>query len=267
MPMLADDRGHAVDLPRPPQRIVSLVPSLTEALAVTVPDRLVGATDWCTHPADLDLPRVRGTKNPDRAKIFALRPDLVVANQEENRRLDIDRLRAAGIAVWVTVTESVDQALESLRRLFVDALLVGQPDWLSDAAADWSSGPSLPPARVVVPIWRDPWMVIGARTFAGDVLARLGLHNAFAGSPERYPKLALSAIHADDPDVVILPDEPYVFTATDGPEAFPDSAVALVSGRMLTWYGPSLVTARAELHAEIDQALTLGGQTTGGEPR
>ena len=89
---------------------MSLVPSLTEALAVTVPDRLVGATDWCTHPADLDVPRVRGTKNPDHATIGRLRPDLVVANQEENRRIDVDRLRDAGIPVWVTQVESVDQA-------------------------------------------------------------------------------------------------------------------------------------------------------------
>ena len=91
-----DDRGTLVELPRPPRRVVSLVPSLTEALAVTVPDRLVGATDWCTHPADLDVARVRGTKNPDRAAIAALAPDLVIANQEENRQLDVQRLRAAG---------------------------------------------------------------------------------------------------------------------------------------------------------------------------
>ena len=94
--MLADDLGHRMVLPRRPQRLVSLVPSLTEALAATVPERLVGATDWCTHPADLSVARVRGTKNPDRAAIAALAPDLVVANQEENRRTDVERLRAAG---------------------------------------------------------------------------------------------------------------------------------------------------------------------------
>ena len=92
-----DDLGHPVDLPHPPRRVVSLVPSLTEALAVTVPDRLVGATDWCTHPAGLDVPRVRGTKNPDRTAIAALAPDLVVANQEENRELDV-RAAAGGRA-------------------------------------------------------------------------------------------------------------------------------------------------------------------------
>src|SRR3954451_20992433 len=115
---LADDLGHPLVLDRAPRRIVSLVPSLTDALAVTVPDRLVGATDWCTHPLDLQVVRVRGTKNPDRNAIMALSPDLVVANREENRRLDVDRLRAAGVPVWVTVIESLDAALRSMRRLF-----------------------------------------------------------------------------------------------------------------------------------------------------
>ncbi len=94
MPTLEDDRGHPVALEDHPVRVVSLVPSLTEALAATVPDRLVGATDWCTHPAGLDVTRVRGTKNPDHRAIAALHPDLVVANQEENRRVDVERLRA-----------------------------------------------------------------------------------------------------------------------------------------------------------------------------
>jgi ABC-type Fe3+-hydroxamate transport system substrate-binding protein len=243
----ADDLGTPVDLPRPPRRVVSLVPSLTEALAVTVPDRLVGATDWCTHPAGLDVARVRGTKNPDRAAIEALTPDLVVANQEENRRLDVERLRAAGVPVWVTVIESVDQALASLRRLLADVLDAGEPGWLTEAADVWAEPAPGSGVRVAVPVWRDPWMVVGARTFTGDVLARLGLVNVFAESDDRYPKVAVEDIPAARPDVVVLPDEPYLFTADDGPEAFPGTRTALVSGRDLTWYGPSLGPARARL--------------------
>ena len=252
--MSRDDLGTPVDLPRPPRRVVSLVPSLTEALAETVPDRLVGATDWCTHPAGLDVPRVRGTKNPDRAAIAALEPDLVVANREENRRLDVDRLRAAGVPVWVTVIESVDEALASLRRLFGEVLGVGEPGWLTEAAAVWGGPPPAmarpePALRVAVPVWRDPWMVVGPRTFTGDVLARLGWANVFAGAEDRYPKVSVGDITAAAPDVVVLPDEPYVFTADDGPEAFPGIRTALVSGRDLTWYGPSLGPARARLLA------------------
>ncbi|MGY1698354.1 helical backbone metal receptor [Geodermatophilus sp. SYSU D00766] len=245
--MSEDDLGRPVELPRPPRRIVSLVPSLTEALAVTVPDRLVGATDWCTHPADLDVARVRGTKNPDRAAIAALAPDLVVGNREENRRLDVDRLRAAGTPVWVTVIESVDEALASMRRLFAEALQVPEPGWLTTAAAEWARPVPAPPLRCAVPVWRDPWMVVGPRTFTGDVLARLGLVNVFGAGEDRYPHVAVDDVLAAAPDVVLLPDEPYPFTADDGPEAFPGVRSVLVSGRALTWYGPSLATARADL--------------------
>jgi len=251
MPTLLDDLGHPLRLARPPQCIVSLVPSLTEALAVTVPGRLAGATDWCTHPAGLDVPRVRGTKNPNRAAITALRPDLVVANREENRRHDVEHLRAAGIPVWVTEIETVDAALRSLRRLFTDVLSVPEPDWIRLAASEWSRPPALPALRTVVPIWRDPWMVVGARTFTGDMITRLGLAHVFAGSPDRYPRHELTQLAAAGAELAVLPDEPYPFTASDGPEAFPGIAVALVSGRSLTWYGPSLTTARAELTASI----------------
>ena len=105
--LVSDDLGCAFVLPGSPERVVSLVPSLTESIARTVPEVLVGATDWCTHPADLDATRVRGTKNPDVATILGLRPDLVVANKEENRELDVRRLRQAGVPVWVTVIETV----------------------------------------------------------------------------------------------------------------------------------------------------------------
>lgn len=241
---LHDDLGHPVRLAGPPARVVSLVPSITESLAATVPDRLVGATDWCTHPADLDVTRVRGTKNPDLAGIAALRPDLVVANKEENRELDVRRLRERGIEVWVTVTETVDQALGSLDRLFLEAFGL-RPDWLVAARAEWvEPGPDRGSAAVA--IWRDPWMVVGRDTFTGDLLRVLGLRNVFGTDADRYPHTTPEEIEARDPDVVLLPDEPYVFTAQDGPEAF-GVPTALVSGRLLTWYGPSLVGARAAL--------------------
>ncbi len=246
-----DDLGFPVRLDRPPRRVVSLVPSLTEALAVTVPERLVGATNWCTHPPGLDVVRVRGTKNPDRTAITALAPDLVVANREENRRLDVDRLRAAGVPVWVTVIESLDDALRSLRRLFVDVLAVEEPEWLLRAAEEWARPVPEPPLRVAVPIWRDPWMVVGSRTFTGDLLARLGLVNVFGSSAERYPRVPLDDLRTAGADLVLLPDEPYVFTADDGPEAFPHVRTVLVSGRDFTWYGPSLTTARGDLFRRI----------------
>ncbi|MEV7397715.1 helical backbone metal receptor [Aeromicrobium sp. NPDC092404] len=252
MTLPSDDLGHPVDLVRPARRVVSLVPSLTEAVAATQPEALVGATDWCTHPAGLEVTRVRGTKNPDRSAITALAPDLVLANREENRELDVDRLRAAGIAVWVTVIETVDEAFASMERMFVDALGWDSPSWLDEARAVWAEPAPESGRRVAIPIWRDPWMVVGGRTFTGDLVARLGLVNAFDGGTERYPRVDLADIDSLDVDLVLLPDEPYVFTADDGPEAFEHTPTRLVSGRSLTWYGPSMLTARAELESTLD---------------
>ena len=240
-----DDLGAPVDVAGKARRVVSLVPSLTEALASERPDALVGATQWCTHPADLDVPRVRGTKNPDLAAIRALEPDLVVANKEENRELDVRRLRDAGIAVWVTDIATVPGAVASMETLFVDALRWDVPAWLARARALWCG--DLPPVtgRVVVPIWRDPWMVVGGDTFTSDLLRRRGWENAYADT-DRYPSVSPAEVDARSPDVVLLPDEPYVFTAEDGPESFA-TPTRLVSGRLLTWYGPSLVEAATSL--------------------
>ncbi|MGW5778388.1 helical backbone metal receptor [Streptomyces sp. NPDC003863] len=269
------------------RRVVSLVPSLTETVAVTAPGLLVGATDWCSHPAGLDVARVGGTKNPDVAAIAALRPDLVLANEEENRAPDLDALRAAGIDVLVTEIRTLDQAFRELERVLAACGAPARPRWLVEAEEAWAAveplgpvasggpvepagaagplrsaatgppesvaaaGPPVsvtaaePPVSVtaVVPIWRRPWMVLGCDTFAGDLLARLGVRNLYEGHPERYPRIPLDELHTARPDLVVLPDEPYRFTRDDGPEAFPGTAAALVDGRMLTWYGPSLAEA------------------------
>ncbi|WP_053762392.1 helical backbone metal receptor [Streptomyces sp. AS58] len=237
-------------------RVVSLVPSLTEAVAVSAPGALVGATDWCTRPADLDVVRIGGTKNPRIERILALGPDLVIANEEENRAPDVDALRAAGAEVLVTEVRDVPQAFRELARV-LEACGVGtRPVWLTEAEAAWSR---LPAARsratAVVPIWRRPWMVLGRDTFAGDVLSRLGVDHLYAGHPDRYPRIPVDDLRAAAPDLVVLPDEPYRFTADDGPEAFPGLPCALVSGRYLTWYGPSLAAAPRVLGEALRAAL------------
>ncbi|MFB9732291.1 helical backbone metal receptor [Ornithinimicrobium kibberense] len=251
--VVVDDLGAEVALPDGPvTRVVSLVPSLTEAVAVTRREALVGATDWCTHPQDLDVTRVRGTKNPDRAAVAGLHPELVLAVQEENRELDVRRLRAAGVPVWVGVVESVDQAVDAMERIFGEVLAWGVPDWLARVRELWAQAGGSPPApraRVAVPVWRDPWMVVGSATFTGDLLARAGLINVFADHPERYPALPVEEVDGAGADVVLLPDEPYEFTADDGPEAFGRTPTRLVSGRLLTWYGPAMAQAWDHLAA------------------
>lgn len=244
---MRDDLGADVPLGAPARRVVSLVPSLTEALAASTPERLVGATEWCTHPADLDVARVRGTKNPDLAAVRALSPDLVVANQEENRELDVRRLRDAGVAVWVTRIETVEESLASMSRLFTEALGLADPPWLVEARSLWAT-PAPRRLSVAVPIWRDPWMVVGSPTYTDDLLTRAGLANVLAHLDGRYPTLTADEVDGAGADVVLLPDEPYVFTADDGPEAF-TTPTRLVSGRLLTWYGPAMVEAYATLAA------------------
>lgn len=255
MTELADDLGRPVPVPDRVRRVVSLVPSLTEALEVTAPGIVVGATDWCTHPAGLSAVRVRGTKNPDLERVRALAPDLVVANAEENRQPDLDALREAGTAVWVTDVRTVPGALSSLARLLA-ACGIGRPAWLDDAVAVWTDPPVLRPRRrAVVPVWRRPWMALGRDTFAGDVLARIGVDNVLAGDPERYPRVSLDRLPPHD--LAVLPDEPYRFTPDDGPQYFAQVPSVLVSGRLLTWYGPSMVQAPQVL-ADAVRAATTG---------
>ncbi|MFJ8333996.1 helical backbone metal receptor [Streptomyces sp. NPDC094437] len=238
-----------------PPRVVSLVPSLTEAVAVSVPGALVGATDWCSHPAGLDVPRVGGTKNPRLDRVLALTPDLVIANEEENRAPDLAALRDAGVEVLVTEVRDVAGAFTELARVLAACGAGDRPGWLREAAETWAGLP-VPERRstAVVPVWRRPWMVLGRDTFAGDVLARLGVDHLWAGHAERYPRVPLDALRAAAPDLVVLPDEPYRFTSDDGPEAFPDLTCALVSGRHLTWYGPSLAEAPRVLGAALRAA-------------
>ncbi|WP_290060729.1 helical backbone metal receptor [Amycolatopsis solani] len=254
MTSLVDDLGEPVPLSGPASRIVSLVPSLTEAVEVSAPGRLAGVTDYCTHPSTLDVPRVGGSKYPKLDRVLDLAPDLVLANSEENRPEDVERLRANGIPVWVmAASASVPAALASLRRILTQACELDEPDWLVSAEELWRE---TRPVRfhAVVPVWRKPWIVLGRDTFGGDVLRRVGVANVYAGSDERYPRPDVAELRAHlsaDADLLVLPDEPYLFTEDDGPDHFPGARYVLISGRHLTWYGPSLVEAHAALTAAL----------------
>ncbi len=265
-----DDLGLPVPIGPLIRRVVSLVPSLTETVAACAPGLLVGATNWCAHPADLTVTRIGGTKNPDIAAIVALRPDVVLANEEENRLPDLDALRSAGQSVWVTRIRDLPEALASLRRMITLACRQPEPAWLDAAGQAWRDSSAAgrhglegagAAGRVaaVVPIWRRPWMVLGRDTFAGDLLARLGITNVYAGHRDRYPRIGIAELRGAGADLVVLPDEPYRFSASDGPEAFPGSRTALVSGRHLTWYGPSLTEAPAVLRRQLAAARVRSG--------
>lgn len=257
--MIVDALGRPVRLAGAPQRIVSLVPSLTEYLfAIGAGDRLVGVTDFCIEPAEqvACLPKVRGTKNPDRAAILALHPDLVLAAKEENRERDVVALEAAGIPVYVTDIRSVAGALDQLSEVarLVEAERRAEPLLTEIRAAltlarEISARQS--PRRVLAFIWRDPWMAIGRDTYADDLLRLCGAENLALRLPDRYPRAALDAFLQLDPEVILLPDEPYRFTADDCESFKPFADVAairlgsihLCDGKLLTWYGPRTAEA------------------------
>lgn len=247
---------------RLPRRIVSLVPSLTEALfELGLGERVVGVTDWCVHPARAlaSLPRVGGTKNPDLAAIRALRPGLVIANREENRRRDVERLEAAGIAVWVTYPRTVADGVALLREL---AVLGGRERELATlvspieaAVAEASAAAPGRRPRVFCPIWKKPWMAVGGDTYAHDLLRLCGGDNVFSERGDRrYPIVSEEEIVAARPEVVLLPDEPFAFGPRDAAElaALPLPAAAhgrihLIDGTLLSWYGPRIGRAIATL--------------------
>lgn len=255
---LLDDLGAAVPLDRSPRRVVSLVPSITETVAASAPALLAGVTDYCTHPPGLPAARVGGSKYPDVGAVLAQRPDLVLANAEENRQEDVAALREAGVPVWTTAAAgTVPAALDSLRRMLTEPLGLPEPAWLPRATAAWVDVPAVR-ATGIVCVWRRPWIVLGRDTFAGDVLRRLGVANVFADHHDRYPRPPLDRLRelldAGTADLVVLPDEPYSFSAEDGPEAFGGARHALVSGRHLTWWGPSLLEAVGVLRSQLAAA-------------
>ncbi len=260
-PNSKDASGTVVRLPRRPERIVSLVPSVTETLfALGLGDQVVGVTDWCIHPADAltHVSRVKGTKNPDLTTIEALHPDLVIANLEENREVDVSRMRELGLCVWVDFPCTVPEVIEHVAWLAA----LGAPDeraaTLLDSlrrASDESLERTPVPQRCFLAVWKDPWMTIGAATYAHDLLRRLGLNNVFADSSERYPRVSIEEIEARDPEVILLPDEPYAFTRDDAESLrerlFRTSAaragrVYVADGTLAFWHGPRTVRVLRE---------------------
>jgi ABC-type Fe3+-hydroxamate transport system substrate-binding protein len=238
-----------------PQRIVSLVPSLTESLfALGLGARVVGVTEWCIHPAEgvAPLAKVGGTKQPDLAAIRALGPDLVLANQEENRRRDVERLEADGIRVWVTYPRTVAEGAALLAEL---AELGASPETRARvvepvlaAVAEAERARPMEGTAVFCPIWRDPWMAVGGDTYADDLLSLSGGRNVFgARGGRRYPRVTLDEVVAAAPEVVLLPDEPYAFGADDEAElrrlplpAAKSGRIHRIDGTWVSWYGPRI---------------------------
>jgi ABC-type Fe3+-hydroxamate transport system substrate-binding protein len=254
---VSDDLGFRLDLATAPSRIVSLVPSWTETFfAFGMEHEIVGITKFCVAPADkvASISKVGGTKNPDVRAIINLEADFVIANAEENRREDIERMRAHGIPVFTTYPRTVPGAVDSILKLGRalrrehEAAQLAQQITLAVGGIEAGLGVwNKLRLRVFCPIWKKPWMSFNADTYAHDVLRMLGFNNVYAAAGERYPVTTLDEALSRRPDIVILPDEPYEFGEADVAELkamLPPALsrrVLLVSGRDLHWYGVHMV--------------------------
>jgi ABC-type Fe3+-hydroxamate transport system substrate-binding protein len=277
--------GTVTVLPSPARRVVSLVPSVTEAVALLGGlTQLVGRTDYCFEPpAVRELPSVGGTKDASLDAIAALSPDLVLINQEENTEAIYRGLVARGIAAHLSFPKTVADAITLVRELTV--MLDLQPGVhpllremeLAVAEAERTRAARVP-VRVFCPIWMDPLMTIHGETFISDVLDLAGGANVFAERTRRYPlaadlgratpwsaervgqrdvrypRVTLDEVVAQQPEVVLLPDEPHPFSEEDAAvfRALPipaarDGRVRRVDGKDLSWYSPRLTTGIARV--------------------
>jgi ABC-type hemin transport system substrate-binding protein len=235
----------------PPQTIVSLVPSLTElAWWFGLGDRLVGRTRFCTEPAALRerVPAFGGTKNPKVARIVELRPNLVLANKEENREEDVEALRAGGVDVLVTDPNSVEEALEMVGTL---GEVLGAPTAARALVRETRRAMSeqagtMPGTRAFVPVWKEPLMGLGSKTYGSSVLEAAGGVNVLGGRA-RYPEVSMDELAGLRPQVVLLPDEPYPFKAGDAAAFGGVAPATVVDGKLLWWYGPRMPSAIREL--------------------
>ena len=290
---VTDDRGRALDFSAPPRRVVCLVPSDTFNVASLGCDgALVGRTDWCELPADVvaRLPSVGGTKNPRVDAVCDLSPDLVLANQEENTRGDIEELGRRGVRVYVAFPRRVEAGLGHLARLArifrvegdarVKDLVRRGYHALREAERVRSTRA---PMRAFCPIWMKPLMTIHGDTFISDMLDLCGAQNVFAdrerryplaadlgraeplpaekveGRDVRYPRVTIEELVVRAPELVLLPDEPHPFTEQDADEfrkldipAARRDAVLRTSGKDLCWYGAQSVEGIGRVRAAID---------------
>jgi ABC-type Fe3+-hydroxamate transport system substrate-binding protein len=213
---------------------VSLVPSATETLRAWGVEP-VACTRFCEQP---DLPHVGGTKDPDVAAITDIAPDLVVVDEEENRREDHDALLDAGLRVHVLAVRDLAHLDEQMARL---AATVG---------ATWEPIGAIvePPtrARAYVPIWKRPWIALGEPTYGSAILRALGIANV-AAPDGAYPELDLDAARSRGADLVIAPSEPYPFAERHRAQLEEVAPVVFVDGRDLLWWGARTKGALARL--------------------
>jgi ABC-type Fe3+-hydroxamate transport system substrate-binding protein len=267
---VVDGLGRVVSCPRPPLRIVSLVPSLTEALfAMGLDEQIAGRTSYCVEPADRvsRTPAMGGTKNPDVARILSIEPDLIVASAEENVREHVEALIDGGLTVYVSLPATVRGAIAEMADLasLTGRVLQARP-WLTVARTvidelerRRTEKPGIP---YFCPIWRRPYMVAAPETYMSDLLSLCGGDSIFGGGPARYYPVTLDEVARRSPHLILLPSEPYPFAAKHIAEieayaevpAVRDRRVHLIDGQWITWYGPRIAPSLRAVAAVFEAA-------------
>jgi len=234
-----DVLGRDFRFDRPPGRVVSLVPSLTETLFdLGAGSDVVAITDFCIFPPDLALPRVGGTKNPRIEEIRALAPDLVHMNLEENLRRHADELERFA-PVFVSEPKSVEDVALLIETL---GAIHGRDAKARELAAELRDERASMPDRdftFAVPIWKKPWMWCGGDTYVSHLVEAAGGRNLLRDR-QRYPAMGLDCVLALEPEVIFLPDEPYVFTAGDAAALLDETRARVIGpfpGHLFTWHG------------------------------
>jgi iron complex transport system substrate-binding protein len=231
-------------------RIVSLCPSLTELVFdLGRGDGLVGRTKFCIHPADRvgAVEKVGGTKNPKIDRIIALAPDIILLNEEENRREDAEALQAAGLRCHVSFPRNAPETATMVRSIAAALHTSAEGERIAReietryervvAAAQGRA-----PVRFAYLIWRNPWMAANGDTFVSAMLAQAGGINVFADASERYPTITPESLRAADPALVLLSTEPFPFKDSHADELSALSGIArerfrIVDGELLSWHG------------------------------
>ncbi|UCH87662.1 MAG: ABC transporter substrate-binding protein [Dehalococcoidia bacterium] len=271
---LADAWGRLLTIRQRPERIVSLVPSLTEALfAFGLDEEIVGVTRFCVEPRQgvAGKTKVGGTKALDVAKIKSLRPDLVVASAEENSPGDVTQLIDYGFPVFVTLVTNIESAIDLLRHLAAITGTTAAARPIIQGAKEalafvQGAGGGREKVRVFCPIWRNPYMTCGRGTYMHDVITVCGGRNVFGERQESYPRLELAEMAALDPQVILLPNEPYRFTKRHKADfkafaevtAVKNGHIFLVDGKVLTWYGPRIAESLSEVKRLLGIARSPG---------
>jgi ABC-type Fe3+-hydroxamate transport system substrate-binding protein len=257
-----DQLGRLVQLSATPKRIISLVPSQTELLFdLGLREEVVGITKFCIHPDEWyrTKPRVGGTKNLNLNKIRYLQPDLIIANKEENEKLQLEELMI-DFPVWVSDIYTLDDALQMIKTLgeITERANVSNQineQILSSFMILQHKATQVEVKTTVYLIWNNPLMAAGRNTFISNMLSYCGFKNFIQGN-DRYPAINEETIRILKPQYLLLSSEPFPFSEihlNKFKALFPETVIILVDGEMFSWYGSRLLKASSYFEDLISQ--------------